>query len=262
MDNKSDPTNDIVDFYDSVADDYHLWYRDWESTLEREGLQLRRWLRPHGVEQVLDASCGPGTQSIALAQLGYTVTGADPSPRMLKRARRHASEHGVADKIAFVQAAFADLPEQVSGQYDAVITKGNAFPHLVTDAEIAHALGVFYNLLRPGGMVIVGMQDFEPFIEDRPRFIPGRVHDPELEEPQIITFDIWDWDDGPPLTVTVNSFIVSGKGDDYRVIKRPVVYRALTATEVQVAMLEAGFQDIEIIRDRLELVMIAHKVEE
>ena len=102
------------------------------------------------------------------------------------------------------------------------------------------------------------MQDFEPFIEDRPRFMPGRIHDPELDsEPQIITFDVWDWDDGPPMTVTVNSFIVSGRGSDYRAIRRPVIYRALTAAEVQVALLEAKFVDIEIIRDRLELVMIA-----
>ncbi len=259
MEDKPQATNDTNKFYDSVVDDYHLWYRDWDATLEREGLQMRRWLRDRGVERVLDASCGPGTQAVAMAQLGYAVTAADPSAGMLDRARRYAADYDVLGRIEFVQASFLELPTVVTGTFDALVTKGNALPHLLTDLEISRALENFYRLLRPGGTVVIGMQDFEPFIEDRPRFIPGRVHDSELDEPQVITFDIWDWDDGPPLTVTVNSFVVSGRGQQYQAIKRPVVYRALTATEVQVVMLEAGFKDIDIVRDRLELVMIARK---
>lgn len=251
--------NDTTEFYDALADDYHLHYRDWEATLEREGLQLRHWFREREIKRVLDASCGPGTQAIALAQLGYVVTAADPSVGLLLRAQAQASERKVDEHIDFVRADFLSLPGEVRGPFDAVITKGNAFPHLVTDEEIEQALDIFFNLLRPGGTVLIGIQDFEPFIEGRPRFIPGRIHDGNEEEPQIITFDIWDWDDGPPLTVTVNGFIVSGKGEEYQAVKRPVVYRALTAAEVQVVLLEAGFENIEIIRDRLELVMLAQK---
>lgn len=251
--------NDTNEFYNAIVDDYHFSYRDWESTLDREGLQLRRWLRERGVNRVLDASCGPGTQAIALARLGYEVTAADPSIGMLERATRHADEYGVSDKIQWRQAGFLDLAKKVESNFDALLTKGNAFPHLITDEEIERTLSIFFDLLRPGGTVLIGMQDFETFIEDRPRLIPGRVHDSQLDEPQVITFDVWDWDDGPPLTVRVNSFVVSGRNDDYRTVKRSVIYRALTAVEVQVAMLEAGFKDIEIIRDRLELVMIARK---
>ncbi len=253
--------NTTNEFYDAVADDYHLWYRDWQSTLEREGLQLRSWLRGRNVSRVLDASCGPGTQSIALAQLGYEVTAADPSQGMLERARRHAQEYKVEDRITFVQSDFSNLVRTIErDDFDAILTKGNAFPHLITDEAIEEALQNFYRLLRPGGTVIIGFQDFEPFVEDRPRFFPGRVHDPELaQDPQIITFDIWDWDDGPPLTVTVNNFIVSGRGEKYQAVRRPVIYRALTTVEAQVALLEANFVDIQSIRDRLELVMIATK---
>lgn len=253
---------DTTEFYDAVVDDYHLWYRDWESTLEREGLQLRRWLRDRNVTQILDASCGPGTQSVALAQLGYSVVAADPSEKMLIKAEANAGRYDCSDNIQFLQSDFADLPKALSDRelFDAILTKGNAFPHLLTDEAIEEALNNFFKLLRPGGTVIIGLQDFEPFIDGRPRFIPGRVHDPELDsDPQVITFDVWDWNDGPPLTVTVNSFIVSGRGQTYRTVRRPVVYRALTATEVQVALLEAKFVDIEILRDRLELVLIATK---
>ncbi|MCD4684777.1 MAG: hypothetical protein K8S97_02430 [Anaerolineae bacterium] len=105
--------------------------------------------------------------------------------------------------------------------------------------------------------MLIGMRDFEPLLEDRPRFWPGRVHD-EPEE-QIITFDVWDWDDGPPLTVTLNSFIVRGQGEAYRVTKRPVVFRALTAEEVEIVLSELGFENFQAQRDRWELLMTATK---
>jgi SAM-dependent methyltransferase len=247
--------NESNAFYDGVADDYHLWYRDWDTELEREGLNLRRYLREHGVQTVLDASCGPGTQSIALAALGYQVTAADPSGGLLARARQHAAEKGVSERITFVQADFQSLPDHVKGPFDAVITKGNALPHLLHDEQIEEAMLIFYELLRPGGLLLVGMRDFELLLEDRPRFVPGRVHDEPQE--QVITFDIWDWDDGPPITVTHNSFIVRGKGSSYRVTRHPVTLRALTAAEVEVVMSEVGFTDIRQQRDRWELVITA-----
>jgi ubiquinone/menaquinone biosynthesis C-methylase UbiE len=114
--------NDTSTFYDSLAEDYHLWYRDWDAELEREGLNLRRFLRDHGVQTVLDASCGPGTQAIALARLGYTVTAADPSGGLLARARQNAATYGVADKITFVQSDFQNLHNCLSGPFDAVLT--------------------------------------------------------------------------------------------------------------------------------------------
>ncbi|MBN2303411.1 MAG: class I SAM-dependent methyltransferase [Anaerolineae bacterium] len=249
--------NDTSDFYDAVADDYHLWFRDWDSELEREGLNLRRFLRPYNATTVLDASCGPGTQAIALARLGYTVTAADPSPGILARARQNTEQYGVSDKITFVQSDFQNLHNAVTGPFDAILTKGSAIPHLLQDHQIEETLLIFYELLRPGGLLLIGMRDFEPLLEDRPRFIPGRVHDDPNE--QIITFDLWDWDDGPPITVTFNSFIVRGGGNTYRVTKHPVVFRALTAEEVEVVMSEVGFENFQAQRDRWELLMTATK---
>ncbi len=252
-----DDFNDTSVFYDSIADDYHLWYRDWDAELEREGLNLRRFFREHGVQTVLDASCGPGTQSIALAQLGYKVTAADPSAGILARAQQNAEKYGVGDQITFVQSDFQNLHHRLHGPFDAVMTKGNAFPHLLYDEQIEESLLIFYELLKPGGLLLIGMRDFEPLLEDRPRFIPGRIHDGPEE--QIITFDVWDWDDGPPITVTFNRFIARGSGQQYQINKYPVVFRALAAEEVEVAVSEVGFENFQAQRDRWELLMTATK---
>ena len=77
-------TDSNLAYFDALAADYHLLYRDWQATLERERANLRRWLRDHAVSSILDASCGPGTQAIPLAQLGYRVLASDPSNGMLR----------------------------------------------------------------------------------------------------------------------------------------------------------------------------------
>jgi SAM-dependent methyltransferase len=247
--------DETIAFYDDAAEDYHLWYRDWDTELDREGLNLRRFFRDREVNTVLDASCGPGTQAISLARLGYTVTAADPSPGLLARARENAEQYGVADRITFVQSDFQSLHHHLTGPFDVVLTKGNSIPHLLHDEQIEEALLIFHELLRPGGLLLIGMRDFEPLLEDRPRFWPGVIHDGPEE--QIITFDIWDWNDDEPATVTFNRFIVRGDGTTYQATKRPVRLRALTAAEVEVVLLEVGFENIQSHHDRWELLITA-----
>jgi glycine/sarcosine N-methyltransferase len=251
-------SNDTNAFYDAIAEYYPYFYRDWETQREREGLSLRAIFRNKGVQRVLDASCGAGTQAVALAQLGFQVTAADPSSGMLTKAQENARKYGVADKLDFCQVDFLNLPAQVSGTFDAVISKGNALPHLLLDSEIEATLGIFYDLLRPGGILVIGMRDFGPFMEDRPRFLPGFINNSEQGE-EIITFDVWEWEDGPPVLAKQNLFIVSGSGKDYQAIKRQVTYRPLSTDEVKVVLLEAGFEEITDQPDRAERVLVARK---
>ncbi len=249
--------NNTNDFYDAVADHYHLFYRNWEATLDREGATLRRLLGARNVRSVFDASCGPGTQAIALARLGFDVTAADLSETMLAKARENAAVYAPAGKLHYLHAGFLDLPNRVHSTFDAVLTKGNALPHLLTDGEITLALRNFHALLKPGGTLIVGIRDFDILLEDRPRFVPSQFHDDPNE--QHILFDIWDWDDGPPVIVTFNKFLVSGIGEDYRVQKKSVRYRALRRAELEALLIATGFTDITVGQQQWELVFTATK---
>ncbi len=251
-------TNDTSSFYDAIAEYYPLFYRDWATQLEREGLGLRAIFRNKGVSRVLDASCGAGTQAIALAQLGFDVVAADPSSGMLRKAQEIAKQYELRGKLDFHCADFMRLPEVVQGPFDAIVSKGNALPHLLTDEEIELALHTFYDLLRPGGVLVIGMRDFGPFMETRPRFIPSFAHTLE-DSSEFITFDIWEWEEGPPVIATQNLYIVQGKGEDYQTIKRQVVFRPLSTDEVKVVLLEAGFEEITDQPDRSERVLVARK---
>jgi glycine/sarcosine N-methyltransferase len=246
-------------YYDVIAEYYPYFYRDWETQLEREGLGLRAVFRNQGISRVLDASCGAGIQAVPLAQMGFEVIAADPSPGMLRKAHEVAQQYGVDDKIHFERADFLTLPDYVSGTFDAVITKGTALPHLLLDEEIEQAIQIFYNYLRPGGVLVIGMRDFGPFMEARPRFLPGFIHDLD-DNGELITFDIWEWEDGPPVIATQNLYIVhSEDGKRYNTFKRYVDFRPLSVDEVKVVLLEVGFNDYEDRIERSDRVIIARK---
>lgn len=251
--------NDTTQFYDSIAEYYPLFYKDWAVQLEREGLSLRSIFRKKGVQRVLVPACGVGTQAIPLAELGYEVVATDPSEGMLAQAQQNAVGHRIEDgKLYFAQAAFHELPDAVEGPFDAVVCKGNALPHLLTDEEIETALLTFYELLRPGGVLVLGMRDFDPFMQHRPRFLPGFDHEQD-DGSEFITFEIWEWEDGPPMIATQNLYMVQGQPDALQTIKRTVRYRPLSVDEVKVVLLELKFEDLDEYPDRWEQVLYARK---
>lgn len=249
---------DTTAFYDAVAEYYPLFYKDWSVQLEREGLSLRAIFRSKGIERVLVASCRAGSQAIPLAELGFKVVAVDASAGMLKKAQEIATEHGVLDDIEFERCDITELTDVVDGTFDAIVTKNNALPHLLTDDEIETTLLSFYELLRPGGVLVVGMRDFGPFMEARPRFLPGFDHKDDSGE-EFITFDIWEWDNGPPVLATQNLYIVQGNGKTFDTIKRQVVYRPLSVDEVKVVMLEVGFEEPTEQPDRWEQILVTRK---
>lgn len=251
--------NDTTAFYDAIAEYYPLFYKDWATQLEREGLSLRSIFRNKGVQRVLVPACGVGTQAIPLAKLGYEVVATDPSQGMLDKAYQYAAEHDIEDgKLRLQRAAFHELPDSVSGPFDAVVCKGNALPHLLSDEEIETALLTFYELLRPGGVLVLGMRDFDPFMQHRPRFLPGFDHEQD-DGSEFITFEIWEWDEGPPIIATQNLYMVQGQPENLQTIKRTVRFRPLSVDEVKVVLLELNFEDMGEYPDRWEQVVYARK---
>jgi glycine/sarcosine N-methyltransferase len=74
----------IADFYDGLAADYHLIYADWDAAVERQGVALDRLIRDAHTQEaidVLDCSCGIGTQAIGLACQGYRTDTFALAPR-------------------------------------------------------------------------------------------------------------------------------------------------------------------------------------
>ena len=80
------------EFYDRMADYFHLIFEDWDASMRRQGAAIAKLLPPPDkAGPILDIACGIGTQSLALAALGYAVTGSDISAAEVARANRESS---------------------------------------------------------------------------------------------------------------------------------------------------------------------------
>lgn len=80
--------------------------------------QANEWLlesRTKGT--LLDAGCGTGLFTLAMARQGFDVTAIDIAPKMVQAARAMAQQEGLADRIRFLEG---DI-ESVSGPFEAVV---------------------------------------------------------------------------------------------------------------------------------------------
>lgn len=109
----------------------------------------------HPGEAILDIGCGAGVDSLIAARLtgpSGAVTGIDPVPEMLDRARKNAGLAG-AKNIEFVEGSAAKLPfPDIS--FDVVISNG-VF-NLVVDK--LKALEEVWRVLKPGGRLMIADQ--------------------------------------------------------------------------------------------------------
>ena len=103
-----------------------------------------RWRSdPAGVHMVLDLCCGTGLMTVALARLGYEVTGVDASAPMLARARRRAGPG-----TALLQQTLPDLA--VDGVFDAAVCTFDGLNYLTLE-DFGATLAAVGGRLRPGG---------------------------------------------------------------------------------------------------------------
>lgn len=231
----------LVDFYDGLVGDYHLIYGDqWDDAVRHQAAALDRVIRaaaPHALD-VLDCSCGIGTQAVGLAGLGYRVLGTDISVRSLERARTEAERLGV--EARFAPADFRDL-DGITGRFDAVISCDNALPHLLDEHDIDRALAAMRSKLQRGGLLLISTRDYDRALIDRPAsapplLIPG--------PPRRVVVRLHDWD-APDSRLHTVRFLILTEGDHgWTVAHHAARYRAVTGGELSAAAARAGFVDI------------------
>jgi SAM-dependent methyltransferase len=154
------------DFYDRLAPYYDLVFEDWDASMARQGAALAALIHaelpsaaaPPSV-RVLDAAAGIGTQALALAARGFRVTARDVSEGAIARLRGEARARGLA-----VDAAVADMrvvARTVTAPFDVVLAFDNSVPHLLSDADIERAFREFHTVLRPEGVLLCSVRDYD-----------------------------------------------------------------------------------------------------
>ncbi|WP_426744354.1 class I SAM-dependent methyltransferase [Myxococcus faecalis] len=231
----------VLEFYQGLAEEYHLLFANWAQTVERQGAALDALLRRCGApppRRVLDCACGIGTQALGLAGRGYVVHATDLSPAAVARAEREARTLGVT--LTTGVADMRTLDTQVSGMFQVVLAFDNAVPHLLTDEDLDAAAHAMASKLAPGGLLALSVRDYDALMADQPRFTSERVLD--APEGRRILFQVWDWAaDG--RTYTVHQFILRPEGKGWQATEHTGVYRALQRVEVERALTRVGLVD-------------------
>jgi SAM-dependent methyltransferase len=154
-------------FYDELAAYDDLILEDWDASMSRQGAVLAALIEaelagiraPAAALRVLDAACGIGTQALALAARGFRVTARDVSEGAVARLRREAEARRLT-----IDTAVADMrrvADSVSGPFDVVAALDNSLPHLLSDGDIEAAFRQFREVLRPGGLGLCSVRDYD-----------------------------------------------------------------------------------------------------
>ena len=235
-------TDNTLPFYDQLARDYHLIFADWSKSIERQGHALDRLIRAHMPPpplDVLDCSCGIGTQAIGLAGHGYRVHATDLSPAAVERATQEAAARSVSLTVGV--ADFRSLASQVEGSFDVVLSCDNSLPHLLADEDLVLAAQNMHAKLRDSGLLLISIRDYDHLTLDKPRATWPQVFDDPTG--QRIVFQVWNWsDDGG--TYSFSMFILLETGDGWITKHYAATYRALLRADLTAVLARAGFRDI------------------
>ena len=227
--------NIIQSFYDNLAPQYDRLFQDWQAATQEQALILDRIFRDCGFDssaRVLDCACGIGTQAIGLAALGYSVTGSDISDRELAEAGERAEKMGLALRLE--HADFCALSATFGETFDIVIAMDNALPHMLTPQTLEAAVRSIAGQLRPGGVFVASIRDYDSLLENKPPYSPPYIH--RTDKGERVSFQTWTWSgDNYQLT----QYIIEDE-EKLSVSKFVCEYRATRREELSGLLLDAG----------------------
>jgi glycine/sarcosine N-methyltransferase len=234
--------DEFLPFYDAMAAHYHLIFQDWEMAMRRQGNVIASLLPPsESTGPVLDCACGIGTQSLALARLGFQVDASDLSPAEAARARQEAAARGLPIQVRVDD--MRTLEKAPTAHYGAVLCMDNALPHLDSDKDIVMALRAMNARLRPGGVLVLSLRDYGPLIRERPTAMPPSFYTDDGA--RRIVHQVWDWLDDRRYTVHLHISRQVGKGwENHHFVGS---YRAVPAEDVAAMAISAGFTDVRVL---------------
>ena len=229
------------DFYDQLAEDYHLIYADWSLSVSRQGdaldALLRRYLDGDEPLEVLDCSCGIGTQTIGLAERGHRVTGSDLSPAAVVRAAAEAQRRGVAPATLVADMRWLPFAD---ASFDVVLSADNSLAHLLTEGDVRRAVGDMRRVVRDGGLLVLSAKDYGDARQARRQSTVPQVADSDAG--QVVTFQLWHWrEDG---VYDFDHVQLLPDGDTWQVRVRRATSRAWAPEELAELVRDCGFGNV------------------
>jgi SAM-dependent methyltransferase len=230
----------VVDFYEDLAEHYHLIFDDWDRAIARQASILNPLLHsvlPGAPLKILDCACGIGTQAIGFAQARHHVVGSDLSGAAIARARGEAKTRGL--DICFAVSDMTSLQEIADIDFDVIAVLDNALPHL--DAgQIERTMRAMASKLKPGGVLLASIRDYDRLIVERPTIQPPAFYG--SHENRRIVHQVWDWLGHDAYTM--HMYITLQSGAEWKAHHFTSLYRALLRGELTGILEREGFAEV------------------
>lgn len=249
---------------------------DWPGRLAREMPGIEARLREVNARRVLDVGCGTGRHVQALLQLGFDAHGADASDEMLAKARvllnenanaraevdvaqtrsevARSSAHSVPNnRSRFYPWRMGDElpgPLRELAPFDGLIAMGNVWPMLVDSSDAQRAARSFRELVRPGGLLLLGLKAFairraqkQPYLPLLKRRHEGRA----LWFSRFVDFDV-PQPNSAELVCDLHMSILAGEADSAKEALHhgATRVRAWSPEELAHFFEHAGFRDVRV----------------
>lgn len=219
-----------ADYFDErYLDVFSASFTDEHSQAEAQA--VARFLDLPPGASILDLACGQGRHAIALARMGYTVTGLDLSPLLLARATTTAAEAGVT--VTWVEGDMRDLPWE--GAFDACINLTTAFGYFATDDENEIVLRQVAKVLKPGGQFLIETMHRDYIVREYQQHDWYETDDETL----VWTLRLFDAIKGRTTVVERYRTAEGEEGERYHNI------RVYTATELHAMLRRAGLEPVD-----------------
>jgi SAM-dependent methyltransferase len=174
----------VNEHYERLLSQHYTWMfgTSFEERVKDQKSFLSRMLEslPAPIQGGLavDLGCGPGFQTIALAELGFSpVVAIDTSAELLAELRSHAGSQPVRTE----KADLRDLPVIVqAGQATVIVCMGDTLTHLPEKSDVSALFGNVFDRLQKGGVFVITYRDLTKELLGTDRFIPVRSDEQKI----------------------------------------------------------------------------------
>jgi SAM-dependent methyltransferase len=168
----------VNEHYKSLLSQHYTWMfgASFEERVKDQKSFLSRTLEslPNPTQRGLavDLGCGPGFQTIALAELGFSpVVAIDTSAELLDELRSHVNGLPVRPEKADLRNLPAIVP---TGQATVIVCMGDTLTHLANTTDVSSLFGSAFDRLHKGGVFVITYRDLTTELFGTDRFIPVR----------------------------------------------------------------------------------------
>lgn len=242
--------------YDTFSSDYHWLYSDYALSgkmARDENGDVLALADPKA--SILDCSCGTGAFAIAVAKLGYEVSGSDGSQGMVDQAIVAARRADI--NLPLKCCVWANLPGHFTEQFELIFCLGNSIGHVRDKEEMVRSLRGMRQVLKDGGKLVIESRNWEQLRKEKTRFTVFQWR--ERAGQRCLPIYVWTYPENFDDPHTIEVLLAFDTGGKASIRSYPIVYYPFHLEELKERLRCAGFSETEIrfSKDRTAYRVIA-----